>query len=80
MDIERLTAFFMWCTVINGGMLALWAVMCLCAMDFVYRIHSKWFPMPRETFNVVMYLFLGLFKIFFLFFNLVPYVAILVLG
>ncbi len=33
---------------------------------------------PRETFNLIFYSFLGLFKIVFLFFNLVPYVALLI--
>jgi hypothetical protein len=36
--------------------------------------------MPRETFNVVIYSFLGLFKIVFLVFNVVPWVALLIIG
>ncbi len=80
MDIETLTAFFMWCSIINGGLLTVWAVMCFWAMDFIYGMHSKWFPMSRETFNVMMYSFLGGFKILFLFFNLIPYLALLILG
>jgi hypothetical protein len=36
--------------------------------------------MPRPTFTVVFYSFIGLFKIFFLFFNLVPYLALLIIG
>jgi len=43
-------------------------------------MQSKWFPIPRETFNVVIYAFIGLFKIIFLFFNVVPYVALLIVG
>jgi hypothetical protein len=39
-----------------------------------------WFPIPRETFNVLIYGFLGLFKIFFLTFNLVPYLALLIIA
>ncbi|MCZ6445193.1 MAG: hypothetical protein O7F17_00165 [Planctomycetota bacterium] len=46
----------------------------------MYRTQSKWFPIPRETFNVVIYSFLGLFKIVFLVFNVVPYVALLIVG
>jgi hypothetical protein len=46
----------------------------------VYRMQSKWFPISRETFNVVIYSFLGLFKIVFLVFNLVPYVVLLIVG
>jgi hypothetical protein len=80
MDIQTLTTFFMWCTIINGGILILWTVFSVFAPDLVYRMQSKWFPIPRETFNVVIYSFLGLFKIVFLVFNVVPYVALLIAG
>jgi len=50
------------------------------APDLVYRKQSRWFPIPRETFNVVIYSFLGLFKIVFLVFSVVPYVALLIVG
>ncbi len=80
MDLQTLTMFFMWCTIINGGFLILWVAFCALAPDLVYRTQKMWFPMPRETFNVVIYSFLGLFKIFFLVFNIVPYVALLIVG
>jgi len=80
MDIQTLTTFFMWCTILNGGLLILSSLILVFAGDFVYRLHGKWFPMPRETFNVVIYSFLGLFKIVILVFNVVPYVALLIVG
>ena len=80
MDIQTLKTFFMWCTIINGALLVLWATMCILAPDLVYRMQSKWFPISRETFKVVIYSFLGLFKIVFLVFNLVPYVVLLIVG
>ncbi|MFQ5683506.1 MAG: DUF6868 family protein [Candidatus Binatia bacterium] len=80
MDIQTLTTFFMWCTIINAGILILWIVFFVFAPDFVYRTQSTWFPIPRETFDVVLYSFLGLFKVVFLVFNLVPYVALLIVA
>jgi hypothetical protein len=80
MYIETLTTFFMWCTIINGVMFVLSVTMCILAPDVVYRIQSKWFPIPRETFNVAMYSFIGLYKILFIVFNVVPYVAMLIVG
>ena len=80
MDVQTLTRFFMWCSIIDLGLLVLWSIICLGGQDWVYRIHSKWFPMPRETFNVAIYSFLGAFKIVFLLFNVVPYVALLIIG
>ena len=80
MDIQTLTRFFMWCTIINGALLVFWTIMCILVPNLVYRTQSLWFPIPRETFNVVIYSFLGLFKIVFLAFNVVPYVALLIVG
>ncbi|WP_298039769.1 DUF6868 family protein [uncultured Desulfuromonas sp.] len=80
MDIQTLTAFFMWCSILNGGLLALWTVFCVFAPDLVYRTQRRWFPIPRETWDVVIYSFLGMFKIVFLVFNLVPYVALRIIG
>ncbi|MCG2659358.1 MAG: hypothetical protein L6437_03815 [Kiritimatiellae bacterium] len=80
MDITTVRAFFMWCTIMNGGLLILSSLILVFAGDWVHQMHSKWFPMPRETFNVVIYSFLGLFKIVILVFNVVPYVALLIIG
>ena len=80
MDIQALEKFFMWCTIINGAVLVFWSIICLFASDWVYRMHSRWFPMPREVFNVVLYSFLGACKIVFMMFNVGPYVALLIIG
>jgi len=80
MDIETLTRFFMWCTIMNGAMLVLSTTMLMLAPGLVYRIHGKWFAISREAFNVAIYSFIGLFKIIFLIFNVVPYVALLIVG
>jgi hypothetical protein len=53
---------------------------CALAGDWVYRVQSRWYPVTRDTFNVVIYSFIGLFKMLFLMFNLVPYIALVILG
>ena len=80
MDIATVRAFFMWCTILNGGLLILSFLITAFASDWVYQMHGKWYPISREAFNVVIYSFIGLFKIFFLVFNLVPYVALVIVG
>jgi hypothetical protein len=80
MDIEILTKFFMWCTIINGSLLIFWIIVLILAPDMVYRTQNRWFPISQETFNIVMYCFLGLFKIIFLVFNLVPWLVLLIVG
>jgi hypothetical protein len=66
--------------VFEAGLLIVAFLVCAYAADWVYLMHSKSYPIPRGTFNIVIYSFIGAFKIFFLMFNLVPYVALLILG
>jgi hypothetical protein len=80
MDVQMLTRFFMWCTILNMGLLVLSFLILAFAGDFVYKIHGKWFPMPRETFNVVLYSFLGMYKIIVFVFNVIPWAALAIIG
>lgn len=80
MDIQILKSFFMWCTIINGSIYLLWILFFFFAPNFVYRVQSYWFPIERETYNVIIYAFFGLFKVVFIVFNIVPYVALEIIG
>lgn len=80
MDIPTLTTFFMWCTILNGGLFLFWSGFAILAPDLVYRIQSSLFPIPRESYDKILFAYLGLFKIIFLVFNAVPYVALLIMG
>lgn len=80
MEIDTIRTFFMWCTLLNGGFLTLSSIIYLFAGDWVFQMHSKWFPISREAFNVAIYCFIGFFKIMFLLFNLVPYLALVIVA
>ncbi len=80
MDIEMLRAFFMWCTILNAGLGALTFLAWLSAADFIYKVHSALFPMPRETFNAIYYSFIGLYKVLVFVFNLVPWLALVIIS
>jgi len=80
MDMQTLRKFFMWCTILNGVLYIFSAMMCAFAGDWIYRVQTKWFHLPREVFSVVIYSFLGMYKIVFLVFNVVPWVALLILA
>jgi hypothetical protein len=41
MDIATVRAFFMWCTIVNGGLLILSFLICAFAGDWVYRMHGR---------------------------------------
>ena len=80
MDIQTLTEFFKWCTIINAAMFIFASLMFLLIPGFIFRLHTHWFKMSRETFNVVIYTSLTFFKIIFIFFNLVPWVVLELIG
>ena len=80
MDLETTRAFFMWCTIINMVLLTISFLMCAYFGDWIHRTHSRWFPISREAFNVVIYSLLAGFKTLVIMFNLVPYVALVIVG
>jgi hypothetical protein len=70
----------MWCTILNTGLLIFSFLLLSFAGDFVYRMHGKWFPMARETFNVVLYSVIIIYKIFIIVFCVIPWVALAIIG
>ena len=65
-----------WSSVINVGLIILSFVLLASMRPFIYRMHSKLFPVSEQQFNVVVYSFLGVYKIFIFVFNIVPYIAV----
>ena len=80
MGIETLTVFFMWCTILNFALLIISALMCICAKDWAYKMHNKFYGISRETFDIAIYSFLGAYKILIFVFCLIPYIALLIIG
>jgi hypothetical protein len=80
MDIITLKAFFLWCTIINLVMLLCSSTFCAFAGDWIYSIHGRLFKIPRETFNTLIYSFVAFYKMVWIVFNLVPYIALLIIA
>ena len=80
METETLTAFFMSCTIVNMAVFAWAAIWFMLAPDFVYRMQTRMFPLPRETFNAIIYGFLALHKVLIIVFSFVPWMALLIVG
>ena len=80
MNIAVLKEFFMWMTVINLGIFIFSAVMCMLLKDFIVRMHGKLFGLSPEAIKAMLYGFLGVYKIVFIVFVFVPWLALLTLG
>lgn len=80
MDITTLKAFFLWCTIVNAALLLLSSLACIFFGDFSYRMNNKFFSISRQEFNVILVSFIALYKIFVMAFNLVPYIALVIVA
>ncbi len=80
MTVELLRDFFGWCSVMNYGMLLVWFFLIVWARDWIFRIHSKWFAIPRDRFDTINYAMMGSFKLSIFLFNIVPYLALRIAG
>jgi len=76
MALEGLRDVFMWCTIINYGILLVWFLMFAFAHDWMYALHGRWFTLRREQFDAIHYAGMAGFKILILIFNLAPWVSL----
>jgi len=77
--IELLLEFLKICLYINIGILMWWFLFLVFAHDFVYRFHTKWFKLSVEQFDAIHYSGIAFLKILIFVFNIVPYVALLII-
>ena len=80
MTLELIRDALGWCTLINFGLLLWWGLFFLFAHDFVYRMHTRWFKLSVEEFDKIHYLGLAIFKLMVIVLNLVPYLALRIVG
>ena len=80
MTVELIRDGLAWCAVINIGVLLLWFLGFTVAHDWIYRIHGRWFKVSEENFDAIHYASMGFFKLSILLFNIVPYLALRIVG
>jgi hypothetical protein len=79
MDVILLRDFFLWCTVINYGILLWWFLWFLLAHDWLHKLHGRWFRMTIEQFDATHYWGMAVYKIGIFLFNLVPAIVLYLL-
>ena len=80
MSIEMLRAVLLWCTVIDFGLLAFWSLLLLLAHDGIHRLSRKWLCLSAEQFDAINFAGIIFFKTGVLLFNVVPYIALRIVG
>ena len=76
MEIENLRSLLLWCAGINYMILLVWFGVLIVAHDWMYRLHTRWFTLSRETFDAIHYASMAMYKIANLVFFVVPYIAL----
>ncbi len=78
MDAETTQKLLGWCTLINFLLLMYWWGWLALAGDFVYQLHGELIQIQisRPVFDAIHYAGMTLFKLLFVVFNLVPYLAL----
>lgn len=80
MSIKMVGDALLWCGVINYGLLLIWFLSFTLAHEWSFRITGIWFRLSVEQFDAMNYIRMALFKIGIILFNLVPYVALRIVG
>lgn len=76
MSIEQISALLGWCALINYAALLFWAFFFVCAHDWMYRFHGRWFKLPIDRFDAIHYAGMTFYKLCIFVFNLAPYIAL----
>ena len=79
MTIEMTKDFLLFCSMMNIVLFLIWFLLFTLVHDFIYRMHNKWFKISVETFDAIHYAGIVTLKTFILFFNIVPYIALLIM-
>ena len=70
----------LWCTVINYCVLILWRVIFLLPHQWIYKLAGAPFRLSDEQFDAYNLVGLMFYKLAIILFNLVPYIALRIVG
>ena len=80
MNIEQLSEFFKWMTIINIGLLLFSTFATVVLKSLMVNIHTRMFDVSETQMSVAIYAYLGMFKVLIIVFNIVPYCALLMIN
>ncbi len=80
MSIQMPPEAFLWCAIVNYGLLLCWFLCFKFAHEWMHRFHSRWFRLSVEQFDASHYTVMAMYKIGIILFNLVPYIALRIIG
>ncbi len=80
MTLVEVREMLLWCTILNAGLLVLIGLMFLTAGKWICRLHGKIWGIPEDQVRISLYRVMATYKILIFVFNVVPYVALEIMG
>lgn len=78
--VHELTVFLGWCTAINMAILMISTLMTTLTKRFSMNLHSTLFKVDQASLPKLYFEYLGYYKVLIIVFNLVPYIALRIMG
>lgn len=80
MDLDFWCRFLLYTLALNYSILMLWFLLIVFARDWVKQLHGQRFQLSDLTFDAIHYGGMALYKVGIFLFNLVPLIAIYLMG
>lgn len=77
-DLNAVRQILIWSLVVNYVILLVWFAAIVFGHDRVYRLHTRWFHLSRESFDAIHYGGMAVYKIGTLLLNVAPLVGVLI--
>lgn len=79
-DLEILTTFLGWCSIINIGLLLFYTVWLMAFQNFTKKAHSALLGIDQDILDPIYFQYLANYKLAVLIFNIVPYLALKIMA
>ena len=76
MTLEQLQSFLGWGAVCNIAFLSAMFCLFFAGREVIYRLHGRWFGLPKETINAILYGAMAFYKLAIFAFFVMPYIAL----
>ena len=76
MTLEQLQSFLGWGAVCNIAFLSAMFCLFLAWREWIYSQHGRWFGLPKETLNAILYGAMAFYKLAIFAFFVMPYIAL----
>ena len=79
-SLESLQQFLGWCSVINISLLAISSVLVIAFRSTITELHSSMFNLEERDLSAAYFHYLAQYKLLTIIFNIVPYLALVIMN